>query len=184
MAILKGYAAVRAICLSLLVAAAGGLLACGGPAAKSSTSTASSPAPTPAAVVPVAGIGASVITIHAVDFSFKLDKQKVPAGPVHLVLINDSKDYSHEVWVYPQQQPRLQEMLSLKEAGQPAAETDYLQGLAGEVKDVAPGQTASFDATLTPGVYELACFITSTIANERMNHYSMGMHTLLTVTAP
>jgi len=119
-----------------------------------------------------------VITAH--DFSFTLNRTTVPAGRIHVKFINQSKDYKHEVWIYPQQQPRLQQMLELKRAGRDVEEADYLQGLAGHVEDVPPGQTAAFDVTLTPGTYELGCFITSDIAGKKMLHYDMGMHTLIT----
>lgn len=137
----------------------------------------------PNAVATESEIGEATLTVHAVDFSFKLDKQTVPAGEVRIVLINDSKDYQHEVFIYPQNQPKLQAMVSLKESGTDVAEKDYLQGIAGDVEDVPPGQRATFDVTLQPGAYELSCFGTSTIAGKSMNHYSMGMHAVLTVTA-
>jgi hypothetical protein len=59
-----------------------------------------------------------------------------------------------------------------------------VQGIAGKSGEVAAGQTMAFDATLEPGAYELACFVTSDIGGKMMNHYSMGMHSPLTVTAP
>jgi uncharacterized cupredoxin-like copper-binding protein len=99
-------------------------------------------------------------------------------------MINDSKDYKHELWVFPQNQPRLQEMIKAKESGQKVSEADYVQGITGKSGEVQPGQTATFDAVLQPGVYDLACFVTSDIGGAQMNHYSMGMHTSLTVTAP
>jgi hypothetical protein len=86
-----------------------------------------------------------------------------------------------QVWVYPQTQPKLEQMLGLKRAGQDADELDYLQRLAGHVEDVPAGGTAAFDADLTPGTYELACFITSDIGGKKMVHYDMGMHLLVTV---
>ena len=121
------------------------------------------------------------LTIHANDFRFQLSKQTVSAGKVHVVLINDSKDYNHEVWLYPQTQPGLQTILTQKQAGQDVDEATLLQGLAGHVEDVAPGKQLAFDATLTPGTYELGCFITSDIAGTKHVHYSDGMHALLTV---
>jgi uncharacterized cupredoxin-like copper-binding protein len=124
---------------------------------------------------------ATTITIHATEFSFALDTQTVAAGTVHFVLINDSTDFQHEVWVYPQAQPRLQELLAQKRAGNDVDENDYLQGAVGSVVDIDAGDTASFDGVLAPGVYELACFKQSDIAGATMNHYDMGMH--LTITA-
>ena len=124
---------------------------------------------------------AATLTIHASDFRLQLSRQTVPAGTVHVVFINDSKDYIHEVFVYPQTQPGLPAMLAEKQAGQDVDEPTVLQGLAGHVEDVPPGKQATFDATLTPGTYELGCFVTSDIAGTKHVHYSDGMHALLTV---
>jgi uncharacterized cupredoxin-like copper-binding protein len=145
------------------------------------------PAATPVATLAIAASTSSsnsTVTLHSNDFSFGLDRQSVRAGPVHFVMINDSKDYKHELWVFPQNQPRLQEMIKAKESGQKVSEADYVQGITGKSGEVQPGQTATFDAVLQPGVYDLACFVTSDIGGVQMNHYSMGMHTSLTVTAP
>ncbi len=147
---------------------------------------------------PVASVAANATTANgevilaatANDFSFTLNRATVPAGRVHVQLINRSKDYKHEVWVYPQTQPKLDQLLQAKRSGQTIGEVDYLQGLAGHVEDVPAGQTAAFDATLTPGTYELACFITSDIGGKMMAnvagmhgmmHYDLGMHLLVTV---
>ena len=124
---------------------------------------------------------AATLTIHANDFRFQLSKQTMPAGKVHVIFINDSKTYNHEVWLYPQTQPDLQTILTKKQAGQDVDETTVLQGLAGHIEDVQPGKKAAFDATLTPGTYELGCFITSDIAGTKHVHYIDGMHALLTV---
>jgi len=78
--------------------------------------------------------------------------------------------------------PLLAQMIALKRGGTDADENDYLQGIAGDVEDVAPGQVATFDALLTPGTYELSCFKNTDITGQTMNHYDMGMHTLFTVT--
>ena len=150
----------------------------------SAPAASASPAPTSGAATNPAKAPVSTVTIHANDFSLKLDRSTVAAGTAHFVLINDSKDYKHEVWVYPQNQPNLAEMLRLKESGQDVDEENYLQGIAGGTEETAPGQTASVDVTLSPGVYEFICFVTSTIGGKPLNHYSLGMHSLVTVTAP
>ena len=125
------------------------------------------------------------VTIHATEFSFRVSPQTVPPGTLHFVFINDSQSYEHEVWIYPQDQPALAQMLALKEAGTDAAEDDYLQGIAGDAEDVAPGETATFDAVLSPGLtYELGCFKNTDLDGQTMNHYDMGMHALLTVSDP
>jgi len=122
------------------------------------------------------------VNIYATEFSFRVSPPTVSAGLVHFVFFNASQTYVHEVWVYPQDQPQLAQMLALKRAGTDADENDYLQGIAGDVEDVAPGQVATFDALLAPGTYELGCFKNTDITGQTMNHYDMGMHTLFTVT--
>jgi hypothetical protein len=94
--------------------------------------------------------GAVLLVVTANDFSFALNRTTVPAGRVHVQLINQSTYNQHEVWVYPQNQPQLQELLAAKRAGKQIDEQDYLHGLAGHVEDVPPGQTAAFDVTLQP----------------------------------
>jgi uncharacterized cupredoxin-like copper-binding protein len=125
------------------------------------------------------------VTAIANDFSYKFSTNSVPAGTVHFVLQNQSKTYKHELWVYPQNQPKLQALIATKDAstqnGDDVSEGDYLQGVAGKAEDVDPGKTASFDATLQPGTYEMACFVTTSIGGKNMVHYEMGMHGLLTV---
>ena len=155
------------------------LAACGG-------STKNNNVKSPAPVASVAANatttdGEVILAVSANDFSFTLNRPTVPAGRVHVQLINRSKDYQHEVWVYPQTQPKLEQMLGLKRSGQETEELDYVQGVAGHVEDVPAGQTAAFDATLTPGTYELACFITSDIGGKKMVHYDMGMHLVVVV---
>jgi uncharacterized cupredoxin-like copper-binding protein len=155
------------------------LAACGG-------STKNTYVKSPAPVASVAANatttdGELILAVSANDFSFTVNRSTVPAGRVHVQLINRSKDYQHEVWVYPQTQPKLEQMLGLKRSGQETEELDYVQGVAGHVEDVPAGQTAAFDANLTPGTYELACFITSDIGGKKMVHYDMGMHLLVVV---
>lgn len=142
---------------------------------------AASVAVTPIAPDAITADGEPIVGVVATDFSFTLNRSSVPAGRVHVQLVNQSHTYEHEVWVYPQPQPKLEEMLAQKRAGKDAEELDYLAGVAGHVEDVPAGQTAAFDATLTAGTYELACFITADIGGKKMVHTDMGMHALLTV---
>src|SRR5581483_7151833 len=123
----------------------------------------------------------TTINVSGADFAFTPDKVSVRAGKVHLVFTNQSTTNQHELWVYPQNQPRLQEMVQAKEAGQDVEEKDYLQNVAGDVEDVPTGQTQSFDATLQPGTYEFGCFVTSTVDGRPRNHYALGMHFQLQV---
>ena len=122
------------------------------------------------------------VNIYATEFSFRVSPPTVSAGLVHFVFFNVSQSNVHEVWIYPQGQPQLEQMLALKRGGTDADENDYLQGIAGDVENVDPGQVATFDALLAPGTYELGCFKNTDITGQTMNHYDMGMHTLFTVT--
>lgn len=133
------------------------------------------------AVSTTASGGPVTVTVQANDFLFKFSRMTVPAGTVHFVLENQSKTYQHELWVYPQTQPKLTAMLAAEDAGQTVNMPDYIQGAAGHVGPLDPGATASFDVTLQPGTYEMSCFVTTSIAGKTMVHYEMGMHGLLTV---
>ena len=160
----------------LLIAAVALLAACGG--------TKSSPTTAPVASVAANATtseGEVILAVTALDFSFALNRGTVPAGRIHVQLINKSTQFNHEVWVYPQTQPKFDEMVAAKRAGQDVEELDYLQNVAGHVEDVPAGQTAAFDAMMPAGTYTLACFITSDIGGKKMMHYDLGMH--LTVTA-
>lgn len=166
------------VVLGALVVLAAVLAACG----NGKNNNGKSPAPVASVAANATTTdGEVILAVTANDFSFALNRPSVPAGRVHIQLINRSKDYPHEVWVYPQAQPKLEQLLGLKRAGQSLDEIDYLEGLAGHVEDVPAGATAAFDATLTAGTYELACFIISDIGGKKMMHYDMGMHILVTV---
>jgi len=166
------------VCMLLVIAAM--LAACGSNNNNNKKGTTAAPV---ASVAPNATTseGEVILAVTANDFSYTLNRPSVPAGRVHVQLINRSKTYVHEVWVYPQTQAKLDQLLTLKRGGQTAEELDYLQGLAGHVEDVPAGQAAAFDANLTAGTYELACFIISDVGGKKMMHYDMGMHLLLTV---
>ncbi len=174
------------VALGVLLALAAVLAACGG-----STKSIDGKTSGPVAANATTTDGEVVLAVTANDFSLLLNRTSVPAGRVHVQLSNHSKGYPHEVWVYPQQQPQMRELLAAKRSGQQLDEQDYLPGLAGHVEDIAPGQTAAFDVTLQPGTYELACFILSPMGGQMMprgntgmgqvEHYDMGMHTLLIV---
>jgi len=152
---------------------------CGGSPAANPSSTGTG---TPAGDAPATtGAGAATVTAGANDFSFKFSQSAVRAGTAHFVLQNDSKTYQHELWVYPQNQPRLGDYLRAEDDGRTVNAQDYLQSVAGHVGPVDPGKSASFDAQLQPGTYEMSCLVASTIAGKTMVHYEMGMHGLLTV---
>jgi uncharacterized cupredoxin-like copper-binding protein len=127
------------------------------------------------------GGGSSSVSANANDFNFTLDKTHAPAGKVHFTLNNQSKTYQHELWVYPSNQPKIQDLLTAKDSGQDVNEEDYLQNVAGKVEDLDPGKSASFDANLPAGTYEYACFITTNIGGKNQVHYELGMHGNFTV---
>jgi uncharacterized cupredoxin-like copper-binding protein len=125
--------------------------------------------------------GGNSMSAQATDFSYKVDRTSLSSGKVHVTLKNNSTTYQHELWLYPQNQPKLKDLIDAKAAGKDVNEEDYLQNIAGKVEDLDAGKSASFDATLSPGTYEFACFITSNIAGKTVVHYDLGMHGQLTV---
>ncbi|HTE85081.1 MAG TPA: hypothetical protein VK821_10125 [Dehalococcoidia bacterium] len=125
--------------------------------------------------------GGGGVNATANDFNFVLDKPHAPAGKVHVTLNNQSKTYQHEFWLYPSNQPKIQDLITAKDAGQDVNEGDYLQNIAGKVEDIDPGKSASFDANLAAGTYEYACLVTTNIGGKNQVHYELGMHGTLTV---
>jgi uncharacterized cupredoxin-like copper-binding protein len=160
------------------------LAACGG---GSSPSSSNSPQPGTGAVATQSSNaaapsgGSATVNATANDFNFKFNTTSVAAGPVHFTLTNQSKTYQHELVVYPQNQPKLQAMITALDAGQTVNLTDYLQGIAANIPPQDPGKSASADATLQPGTYDMACFVVTNIGGKNMVHYEMGMHDPLTV---
>ncbi len=58
----------------------------------------------------------------------------------------------------------------------------YQEFEIGEIEDIAPGESPELQLPLEPGVYELICVIVEkTDMGEILNHYELGMHTILTV---
>ena len=47
--------------------------------------------------------------------------------------------------------------------------------------DIKVGETATGQATLEPGIYELACLVVEEVDGETVNHYEEGMYTTITV---
>jgi len=121
------------------------------------------------------------VNATASDFSYKVDKTHAPAGNAQFTLKNDSKTYQHELWLYPANQPKIQDLIAAKTAGKDVNEEDYLQNVAGKVEDLDPGKSASFTANLAPGTYEYACFVTTNLAGKNQVHYDLGMHGTFTV---
>lgn len=127
-----------------------------------------------------AGGGGNVMAT-ANDFNFTLDQSHAPAGKTHFTFKNNSQSYQHEFVIYPANQPKIQDLLTAEAGGQTVNASDYLQNIAGSVAALDPGKTSSFDATLAPGTYEYACFVTTTIAGKNQVHYNLGMHGTFTV---
>ncbi len=123
------------------------------------------------------------LIIHATDFSFAVSDPSVTPGPVHIQFLNDSTTYVHEVFVFPSNQPKLDEFLAEKAAGKEVSEPEFLQGLAGGVEDIDPGHSIAFDVVLPAGSYTLACFVGSTVGGSDVIHYNLGMHATLPVSA-
>ncbi len=130
----------------------------------------------PASHASTARAAGAGLTIHATDFVFQTNGDTTSTGPVHVQFFNDSKDYDHEVFIFPADQSKLDEFLAAKRAGKEVSEADYLTGIAGHVEDVPAGQSIAFDATLPAGTYVLACFVSSSIGGQDMVHYDLGMH--------
>lgn len=148
------------------------------------TPAVSAATPTAAAAGSAAGNGiASTITVQAKEsgtsFLYDVDNLAVAAGTVKVTFKNIGKQ-SHELWLYPVQD--VSKMVNLKRAGQDVTETDFLKRLAGQSGEVQPGKSATFDATLTPGFYELACYMVSGDANGVMfPHYDKGQTVTIAV---
>ena len=128
----------------------------------------------PAPHAPTAQAANGGLTIHATDFVFQTGDTVSP-GAVHVQFFNDSKDYEHEVFIFPADQPKLDEFLAAKRAGKEVDEADYLSGIVGHVEDVPAGQSIAFDATIPAGKYVLACFVGSSIGGQDLIHYDLGM---------
>ena len=118
---------------------------------------------------------------------YTLDKTTIPAGEVTFVVANKGK-FEHELMVYPKQDlsPLLKEVVEAKKAGKSMHVDDDIKGLvksvAGEEElELEPNKDGRFTVKLTPGTYELACFIVESTPRETFTHYEKGMRSLLTV---
>lgn len=152
------------------------LAACSGGSSGSTSSTATSTGSSSSA--------ANSVNVNATDFQYQIDHVTVSAGAVHFTFQNQSKTYQHEMRLYPQTQPKLKDLIAQKDAGGPnntVNDADFLQNIVGQATPQDPGKSTSFDATLQPGTYEMACFVTSNIGGKNITHYELGMHTIITV---
>ena len=157
------------------------------PAATNAASNAAVATGSTAVGSPAATSAATTVNVEAYDgdngFFFRVDQLEFPAGKVTFAFKNTSSKMNHELWAYPVQD--LSNMLTLKRADKDATETDYLKGLAGHVEDVEPGKTATFDTTLEPGFYELACFLRGKNSDgTTFVHFDKGQSVTVAATGP
>lgn len=172
--------------LALILAACGGGAVAPSPTAVAKATLA--PATTaPATPAPTATpAAAAVVNVEAYQegsgFLFKADQIAVPAGKVTFNFRNDGKQ-THELMVYPLQD--LSAMLAQKRQGKDVDEMKYIKDMAGEAADIDPGKSATFDATLKPGFYELACHVIGKNPDgSTFLHYDKGQTLTLAVTGP
>ena len=55
--------------------------------------------------------GGGGVNFTASDFSYKVDRSNAPAGKVHFTRNNGSTTYQHELWIYPSNQPKIQDLI-------------------------------------------------------------------------
>ncbi len=112
---------------------------------------------------PAASIGVdSTVAVSLVEYSVTADKPSVSAGKIRFAATNVSKGQVHELAVL-----------------KPKADGGFEN--LGEVEDVEPGTSTSFDLELVPGAYTLACLIAAGESGSTVDHYKQGMHTDFTV---
>jgi uncharacterized cupredoxin-like copper-binding protein len=170
----------------VLSACGGGTTAASAPPAQTAAIATLAPAtPAPATTAPTAiPAVAAVVNVEATQsgssFLLKADQLAVPAGKITFNFKN-SGTATHEVLVYPVQD--VTKLLALKRSGTDAEEKDYLKGLAVGLMDIDPGKTATADATLAPGFYELACWaVGQNPDGSTFEHFDKGQTLTLAVT--
>jgi uncharacterized cupredoxin-like copper-binding protein len=139
-----------AVVAAIAVSALG---ACGGGGSKSSSSSSSS----------------GTVKVTEQEYSIKLSSTTLKAGPVHFSVKNQG-GMPHEFVLF--KTDLAANALPVKE-GKVDEEGQGLQHIDPEVEDIAPGQTKTLDADLTPGKYVAICNVPG--------HYQLGMHTAFTV---
>jgi uncharacterized cupredoxin-like copper-binding protein len=127
------------------------------------TSTTAEAAATPAVATqatatPAAKLATSLTVTAKEDgkaYLLEADSLAIAAGTVNVTFKN-AGTMIHELWLYPVQD--VSKLMSLKRQGKDVDETDYLKAVAGQTGEVEVGKSATLDAKLTPGYYELACY--------------------------
>jgi uncharacterized cupredoxin-like copper-binding protein len=175
---------VTVVAVSLLITACGGTAA---PApSETAAATAAKATVAPATSAPAATQAAAVVNVEAYEsgdgYFLKADTLVVAAGPVTFNFKNAGK-LTHELMVYPVQD--IGTLLTLHRADKKADEEALLKSMAGMAEDVDAGKSASFNATLKPGFYELGCHARSKDAmGMTYTHFDKGQFLTLAVTGP
>ena len=173
--------------LALILAACGGSAIAPSPTPTVAKATLAPATTAPATPAPTATTAAAaVVNIEAYQegsgFLFKADQIAVPAGKVTFNFKNNGT-MIHEVLVYPIQD--VTKLLALKRKGTDAEEKDFIKGLAVGLMDIDPGKSATGDATLAPGFYELACWAMGKNPDgTTYEHFDRGQTLTLAVTGP
>ncbi|HEY8732466.1 MAG TPA: hypothetical protein VIN69_10905 [Candidatus Limnocylindria bacterium] len=185
------HASLRRLAAGGLTSIAIVLSACGGAATASPSPSATAAAkatlaPVTAATTAPTAAAAAVVNVEAYQagdsFLLKADQIAVPAGKVTFNFKNTGT-MTHEVLVYPVQD--VTKLLALKRSGNDAEEKDYIKGLAVGLMDIESGKTATADATLAPGFYELACWaVGKNPDGSTYEHFDKGQTLTLAVTGP
>ncbi len=144
------------------------------------------PAPTLPAPTPTAAAPAAVVSVVAREsdagYVFDVDRVVVPAGKVTFVFKNSGK-MTHELFVFPIQD--LSGVLAKMRAGEKVDEEREIKGVAAVAEDVDPGKTVNVEAQLSPGWYELACFVKGKNPDgSTYVHYDKGQFFDIAVTGP
>jgi uncharacterized cupredoxin-like copper-binding protein len=129
------------------------------------------PLSTGTATTPVAG--AQTLTVELDDYTVKLDKTTVGAGPVRLVVRNAGQR-GHELQVYPM------DAVSGSGHGTHMGSGGVVQGAVGFLQLIPVGQTMELDVVLPAGKWEVACHLTDSENGKSFDHYDKGMKTALT----
>jgi uncharacterized cupredoxin-like copper-binding protein len=116
------------------------------------------------------GGGGTTVDVTLTEFKVEFSTMDIPAGPVTFNVTNGGS-VVHEFVVFRTEDA--EDALPTNDEGTEVVEDDSSLQSMGEVEDVDPGSSKSFDATLEPGNYVAICNVAG--------HYSSGMHIHFTV---
>ena len=127
--------------------------------------------------------GKTSLNIDIREWNLTLDKEKIEAGPVKVIAINEGKE-EHELVLI-----KFKDGMTMATGRIPVGRHGEIEEdgmsfghIVGEIEDLEPGdkKKASFD--LEPGRYAIVCNMLEREPDGTMEaHYSMGMHALLVV---